>query len=87
MLFLRFFYYKGQGNDVALKDLGLEGDIELTDGSTENIEYKYYAKPRDDGGTIHFYFINKDGNTYAINFVSKYDINDFEEKVVKSLKF
>ena len=31
--------------------------------------------------------INKDGSTYTLNFVSKYDIKDFEEKVVKSIKF
>ena len=87
LLFFRIFYYSGKGNDAAIKDLGLDNNITLTDGKTDNIEYKYYAEPRADGGTKHFYFINKNGNTYAINFVSKYDIKDFEDKVIKSIKF
>ena len=87
LLFFRIFDYGTKSNEEALADLGIEGNVTLTDGKTDNIEYKYYAKPRDDGGTIHFYLINKDGNLYVINFVSKYDIKDFEEKVVKSIKF
>ena len=38
-------------------------------------------------GTIHFYFINKDNNTYVLHFASQYDIKDFETKVVNSVKF
>ena len=38
-------------------------------------------------GTIHFYFINKDGNTYVLHFVSQNDIKDFESKVLNSIKF
>ena len=87
LLFFRIFDYNGKNNDEAIKDLGFEGDVTLTDGKTNNIEYKYYAKPRDDGGTIHFYFINKDGHLYVVNFVSKYDIKDFETKVLNSIKF
>ena len=87
LLFFRIFYYKGQKNDYAIKDLGLESNITLTDGKTDNIEYKFYESPRDDGGTMHFYFINKDGDTYALSFISKNDIKDFEEKVIKSVKF
>ena len=87
LLFYRIFYYKGKGTDHAKTDLGLEKDIKLTDGENEDLEYKMYAQPRDDGGTIHYYFLSKDGNTYVVNFVSKYDIADFEQKVVKSLKF
>lgn len=87
LLFFRIFYYDNKNNDAAIKDLGLDSNIELTDGKTENIEYKYYASPRDDGGTMHFYFINKDGNTYVLNFVSKYDIKDFENKVLNSISF
>ena len=64
-----------------------DGNITFIDGKTDNIEYKYYPQPRDDGGTIHYYLINKDGNLYVINFVSKYDIKDFEEKVLNSIKF
>ena len=87
LLFFRIFYYGGQGNDAAIKDLGLDSNITLTDGKTDNIEYKYYAQPRNDGGTIHFYFINKNENTYTLNCVSKYDIKDFENKVIKSVHF
>lgn len=86
LLFFRIFYYNKQGIEDALKDLGIEGEIDFTDGKTDNLEYKYYAEPKDDG-TIHFYFINHDEDTYTINFVSKYDIKDFEEKVIKSLEF
>ncbi len=87
LLFFRVFYYNNQGNDVAIKDLGLDSNITLVDGKTDNIEYKFYESPRDDGGTMHFYFINNNGSTYTLNFVSKYDIKDFENKVVKSVKF
>ena len=87
LLFFRIFDYGTQSNEGAIKDLGLEGEVTLTDGKTDNIEYKYYAEPREDGGTIHFYFVNKDGNLYVLNFVSKYDIKDFEDKVIKSIKF
>ena len=38
-------------------------------------------------GTIHSYFINKDGNTYVLHFVSQNDIKDFENKVLNSIKF
>ena len=87
LLFFRVFYYQDKGFDAAISDLGLESNIELTDGSTENIEYKLYAQPRDDGGTIHFYFINNDDSTYVLNFVSRYDIAAFEEKVLGSMHF
>ena len=86
LLYFRIFYYKGKTFDDAAKDLGLEKNITFKDGTTNNIEYKLYEQPRDDGGTMHLYFINKDGNTYVINFVSKYDIKDFENKVLKSIK-
>ena len=87
LLFYRVFYYENQSKEKAIEDLGLDSTITLTDGKTDNIEYKFYEQPRNDGGTIHFYFINKDGNTYVLHFVSKYDIKDFEEKVIKSVKF
>ncbi|MBO4815853.1 MAG: hypothetical protein J5507_02760 [Clostridia bacterium] len=87
LLFFRIFDYGKKSNDDAIADLGLDSNITFTDGKTDNIEYKYYAEPRDDGGTIHFYFINKDGNLYVLHFVSKYDIKDFEDKVVKSINF
>ena len=87
MLFYRVFYYEGKDNATAIKDLGLDEGITLTDGKNDSVEYKFYENPRNDGGTMHFYFINRDGNTYVVNFVSKYDIKDFENKVVKTIKF
>lgn len=38
-------------------------------------------------GTIHHYFITKDGNTFIVDFISQNDIKDFEEKVLESIKF
>lgn len=87
LLFYRVFLYEGKDISESMEDLGLDQSIDLTDGKTENIEYKLYVEPREDGGTIHYYFVSKDGNTYVIGFVSKYDIKDFEEKVLKSIKF
>ena len=87
LLFFRIFDYGTKSNEEAISDLGVDGNITFIDGKTDNIEYKYYPQPRDDGGTIHYYLINKDGNLYVINFVSKYDIKDFEEKVLNSIKF
>ena len=87
LLFFRIFYYQDKDFDAAVRDLGIEGDIALTDGKTENIEYQLYAQPRDDGGTIHFYFISRDGDTYVLHFVSRYDIAVFEEKVLYSIHF
>ena len=87
LLFFRIFYYEGRDNNFAIKDLGIGGDVTLTDGKTDNIEYKFYPYSQNDGGTMHLYFVNKDGNTYVLNFVSKYDIKDFEERVLNSVKF
>ena len=87
LLFFRIFYYENQDVNYAINDLGLEGNIEFTEGKTDNIEYKLYVEPRDDGGTIHFYFVNKDNNLYVLSFISKYDIKDFEEKVLNTIKF
>lgn len=87
LLFFRIFNYEGKTNEEIVKDLGLEGNITFTDGKTDNMEYKLYEEPRNDGGTIHFYFVNRDETTYVFNFVSKYDIKDFENKVIKSVNF
>ena len=86
LLFYRVFFYKDQDNEVAKKDLGIDEKLEFKDGKTKNIEYKMIENPRNDG-VIHFYFINKDNSTYVINLVSKYDIKDFEKKVLESLHF
>ncbi|MBQ6654500.1 MAG: hypothetical protein IJM79_03135 [Erysipelotrichaceae bacterium] len=87
LLFFRVFYYKNRDVAYALKDLGIEGNVELTDGNNGSLDYQLYAQPRDDGGTIHFYFITRDKDTYALNFISKYDIRAFEEKTVSSVHF
>ena len=87
LLYFRIFYYEGKTKEDAVQDLGIEGDIIYTDGKTNDVDYKFYGPARDDGGTMHYYFIEHEGNTYAITFTSKYDIKDFEEKVMKSVKF
>lgn len=87
LLFFRIFYYAKKDNSVARKDLGIEDKYKFEDGKTENIEYKAIKEPRDDGGTINYYFINKDNSTYVLSFISKYDIKDFESKVLNSVKF
>ncbi len=87
LLYFRIFYYKGQGNEAAVKDLGIEGEIDLEDGKANGIEYQKYVTPRDDGGTMDFYFIHRDGDTYVLSFVSRYDISEFEQKVVNSISF
>lgn len=87
LLFYRIFLYENKDINESIEDLGLDQSIALTDGKTDNIEYKLYVEPREDGGTIHYYFVNSDKGTYVIGFVSKYDIKDFEEKVLKSIKF
>ena len=88
LFFFRVFYYKLAGDvAIAVKDLGLDSGIKLTDGKNGDLEYKFYERPREDGGTMHFYFIKHEEDVYAVTFTCKYDINDFEAKVVKSLKF
>ena len=87
LLFFRIFYYQDQDDDAAIADLGIEGNIELIEGNTDSIKYRLYAQPRDDGGTIHFYFITRDNSTYVLHFVSRYDIAAFEERVLNSIHF
>ena len=87
LLFFRIFHYEGKSVEEIIQDLGIQGEVNFIDGKTDNIEYKYYPQPREDGGTIHFYFIDKDDSTYVLNFTSKYDLKDFEDKVVKTIKF
>ena len=86
LLFFRVFYYEGKDNIESRNDLGIDDKFEFVDGKTANIEYKMIDEHRNDG-TIHFYFINKDNNTYVLHFVSQYDIKDFENKVLNSVKF
>ncbi len=87
LLFFRIFFYKDKGDSDALADLGIEGDIHFTDGKAGDIAYRFYAQPRDDGGTIHYYFLSKGTDTYVLNFVSRYDISEFETKLAGSLSF
>ena len=86
LLFFRIFAYKGKDIDAARNDLGIDSNLQYQNGKTDSIEYQFIENPRDDG-VIHFYFIHKNNDTYVLNFVSKYDIKDFEEKVVNSVKF
>ena len=38
-------------------------------------------------GVVHFYFINKDDNTFVLHFVSQNDIKNYEEKILESINF
>lgn len=87
LLFFRIFYYKGGDAAAAAADLGLDAGLAFTDGKTENIDYQLYTEPRDDGGTMHFYFVRKDSDTWAVCFISRYDIEEFEHKVMESVRF
>lgn len=84
--FFRIFYFNGKDFAYARKDLGIDDKFKYQDGKTDNIEYKMVDEERKDG-TIHFYFVNKEGNTFVLHFVSQNDIKDFELKVLKSLEF
>ena len=87
LLYFRIFYYENKDIAASFADLGLDKKIALTDEKTDNFEYKSYVEPRNDGGTIHCYFVDYKGSTYVISFISKYDIKDYETKVMKSIKF
>ena len=84
--YFRIFYFKVKDFAYARKDLAIDDKFKYQDGTTDKIEYKMVDEERTDG-TIHFYFISKDGNTFVLHFVSQNDIRDFEEKVLKSLEF
>ena len=87
LFFFRILFYKGKDINFALKDfVGEDEKFELKDVKINNIDYKMIDEERTDG-TIHHYFITKDGNTYILNFVSQKDIKDFETKVMNSIKF
>lgn len=86
LLFFRIFYYENKNHNDIRNDLGIANKLSEEKGKTGNIEYTFIDEKRNDG-TIHFYIIDKDNISYVINFVSKYDIKDFEEKVLNSIKF
>lgn len=86
LLFYRIFYYAGKSFEQARDDLGIDSSLKVIDGKTDKIAYKL-VDDSDDKGTIHFYFVTKDGNTYAIQIASMYDIEEFETKVLKTIHF
>jgi hypothetical protein len=86
LLFYRIFHYKNSTREAARDDLGIEAGLTFEDGKNDNLNYGLIDLKRTDG-TAHFYFINKDSDVYVVNFMSQYDIKDFENKVIKSLKF
>lgn len=85
LLFFRIFYYEGKDHNYIRNDLAIENNLVEEKGKTDNIEYTYIDTKRTDG-TIHFYIIEKDNISYVINFVSQYDIKDFEKIVLNSIK-
>ena len=86
LLFFRIFYYEGKTHNYIRKDLAVDSSLPEENGKTDNVNYTYIDTKRTDG-TIHYYIIDSGKKSYVINFVSKYDIKDFEEKVLNSVKF
>jgi len=85
--YFRILFYKGKDIDFAKNDyIGSEKQYEYKDVKINDIEGKMIDEERDDG-TIHHYFINKDGNTFIVDFISQNDIKDFENKVLDSISF
>ena len=85
--YFRILYYKGRNIDFAKNDyIGNEKQFEYKNVKINNIEYKMIDEERTDG-TIHHYFITKNGNTFIIDFISQNDIKDFEKKVMNSIEF
>lgn len=85
--YFRILFYKGKDIEYAKNDyVGNEEQFEYKDVTINNIDYKMIDEERTDG-TIHHYFVTKDGNTYIIDFISQNDIKDFEEKVLDSISF
>ena len=85
--YFRILYYKGKDIAFAKSDyVGDEKDFEYKDVKINNIEYKMIDEERTDG-TIHHYFLVKDGSTFILDFISQNDIKDFENKVMNSISF
>ncbi len=85
--YLRILYYEGKDINFAKNDyIGEEEQFEYKDVKINDIDAKMIDEGRTDG-TIHHYFITKDGNTFIVDFISQNDIKDFEEKVLESIKF
>ena len=79
LLFFRIFFYEGKTHNDIRNDLGIESNLTEENGKTDNIDYTFIDAKRTDG-TIHYYIIDKDNTSYVINFVSQYDIKDFENR-------
>ena len=86
LLFFRIFFYENKAHDDIKKDLAIDSNLVEESGKTDNIKYIFIDTKRTDG-TIHYYIIDKNNTSYVINFVSQYDIKEFEEKVLNSIKF
>ena len=86
LLYFRIFYYKDRSHKYIKNDLAIDYNLIEETGKTDYIEYTYIDTKRNDG-TMHFYFIDKNNETYVLNFVSKNDIKDFESKVLGLIKF
>ena len=86
LLFFRIFYYENKDMSYIKNDLAIDTSLVEETGKTDNIEYTLIDTKRTDG-TIHYYVVKKDNKSYVINFVSKYDIKDFEKLVLNSIKF
>ena len=86
LLFFRIFFYKDKDIKYIKKDLAIDTNLAEINGKTDNVDYIFIDTKRNDG-TIHFYIIKKDNVSYVVNFVSKYDINDFENRILNSISF
>ena len=86
LLFFRIFFYKDKTRKYIRNDLAIGSNLAEEKGKTDNVEYSFIDTKRTDG-TLHYYIIDKDNTSYVINFVSQYDIKDFEKKVLNSIKF
>lgn len=85
--YLRILFYKGKDINFAKKDyVGDEKKFEYKDVDINGIKSKMIDEERTDG-TIHHYFINKDGNSFIVDFISQNDISKFESMVLESIKF
>ena len=86
LLFFRIFYYENKSHDDIRKDLAIDSNLIEEQGKTNIVEYNFIDTKRTDG-TIHYYIIDKDNISYVINFVSQYDIKNFEKIVMDSIYF
>ncbi len=86
LLFFRIFYYENKNHSYIKNDLAIDNNLTEKQGKTDNVEYTFIDGNRTDG-TIHFYIIDKDNASYVINFISQYDIKDFESIVLNSIRF